>query len=75
MRTFTRTLKVNFERDIKYYNQRNNSKDSKRTAEQIAQSEKDKKDFYIKKWVAFRQEAETKAQKDICDRMIRYING
>lgn len=75
MKTFTRTLKVNYARDIKHYNRRNNSKDSKRTSEQIAQSEKDKKDFYIKKWVSFRREAETKAQKDICDRMIRYING
>lgn len=75
MRTFTRTLKVNYERDIKQYGRRNNSKDNKRTVEQIAQSEKDKKAFYLEKWVSFRQEAETKAQKDICDSMIRYING
>lgn len=75
MKTFTRILRAEYANDFNRCKQRNNSKDSERTAEQIAQSEKDKKEHYLKKWENFRQQAETKAQKEICDFMIRRING
>lgn len=75
MKTFTRFLRANYANDFKRCKQRNNSKDGERTSEQIAQSEKDKKEHYLKKWESFRENAETKAQKEICDRMLKRING
>lgn len=51
---------------------RNNSKDAKRTPEQIAQSKAAKHDYYSEKWTKLLREAETEAQKKYCKAILEW---
>lgn len=70
MRAKTKMLKEMMMIDIKRMHQHNNSKADKRTAEQNAQSAKDRRDFFVLKWETIRKTAETEAQKRYCDAAI-----
>ena len=66
MREFTRKLKKEAQEDLIKIHQHNNSKNKKRTPEQIEQSKKDKMNYFINKWADLLEKSETKAQKVIC---------
>ena len=73
MREFTKTLKNEREKDIMAIYAHNNSKIRKRTPEQNEQAYSDKSNFYLNKWNAFLEKAETVAQKNICNEILGRI--
>ena len=66
MREFTKKLYEERGEDLSKLRYRNNSKDEKRTPEQIRQSAKDQAKRYTDKWNKFLEQCETPAQKEIC---------
>lgn len=66
MKEFTKKLYEEREADLSKLRYRNNSKDEKRTAEQIRQSAKDQANRYTDKWNKFLEQSETPSQKEIC---------
>ena len=66
MKEFTHKLYEDMEEDLAKLRYRNNSKDEKRTAEQIRQSAKDQANKYTDKWNRLLEQCETPAQKEIC---------
>ena len=70
MRTQTKTYKLEQMNDICTLKQRNNSKDAKRTAEQIEQSKQARVEHYLAKWTKMLEAAETQTQKTICKNML-----
>lgn len=74
MRDYTRFLRNEKDKDIHLIWQHNNSKIAKRTPKQNEQAYHDKMNFYLNKWDKLLNKAETRAQKDICNRMINDIN-
>lgn len=62
------------EEDLANLRYRNNSKDEKRTAEQIRQSAKDQANRYTDKWNRLLEQCETPAQKEICEDVLHRIS-
>ena len=74
MKEFTHKLYEEMEEDLAKLRYRNNSKDDKRTAEQIRQSAKDQEKMYTDKWNKFLEQCETHAQKEICEEVLHRIS-
>lgn len=72
MKEKTREYNMMFREDCDRIFRRNNSKDAKRTAEQIAQSKAAKHTFYAEKWSKLLREADTKAQKRYCKTVLAW---
>ena len=66
MKEFTKKLYEEREEDLAKLRYRNNSKDEKRTAEQIRQSAEDQAKRYTGKWNKLLEQCETPGQKEIC---------
>ena len=66
MKEFTKKLYEEREEDLAKLRYRNNSKDEKRTAEQIRQSAEDQAKRYTDKWNKLLEQCETPGQKEIC---------
>ena len=66
----TKMYKLEQLKDIRTLKQRNNSKDAKRTPEQIEQSKQARVEHYLAKWTKMLEAAETQTQKTICKNMI-----
>ena len=75
MKEFTKKLYAEREEDIAKLRYRNNSKDEKRTAEQIRQSAKDQANRYTDKWNRLLEQCETPAQKEICEEVLHRIRS
>ena len=74
MKEFTHKLYEEMEEDLAKLRYRNNSKDEKRTAEQIRQSAKDQANRYTDKWNRLLEQCETPAQKEICEDVLHRIS-
>lgn len=74
MKEFTHKLYEEMEEDLAKLRYRNNSKDEKRTAEQIRQSVKDQANKYTDKWNRLLEQCETPAQKGICKDVLHRIS-
>ena len=74
MKEFTKKLYAEREEDLAKLRYRNNSKDEKRTAEQIRQSAKDQANKYTDKWNRLLEQCETPAQKGICKDVLHRIS-
>ena len=74
MNEFTKKLYKEREEDLAKLRYRNNSKDEKRTAEQIRQSAKDQAKRYTDKWNRLLEQCETPAQKGICEDVLHRIS-
>ena len=74
MKEFTKKLYEEREEDLAKLRYRNNSKDEKRTAEQIRQSAKDQAKRYTDKWNRLLEQCETPAQKGICEDVLHRIS-
>lgn len=73
MRSLTKELKAEYEKDVIRIYAHNNSKNAKRTPEQKKQAHDAKVNFYLNKWNALNEKAETPAQKNYCETMIDRI--
>lgn len=73
MREYTKQIKKEAEKDIGKISQRNNSKWEKMNESQQQAHIADKKRSFTSKWEALQKEAETVAQKRICNRMLAAI--
>lgn len=74
MREFTKKLYEERGEDLSKLRYRNNSKDEKRTPEQIRQSAKDQAKRYTDKWNKFLEQCETPVQKEICEDVLHRIS-
>jgi len=66
----TKTYKLEQMNDLCTLKQRNNSKDAKRTPEQIEQSKQERANHYLAKWTKMLEAAETQTQRTICKNML-----
>ena len=66
----TKMYKLEQRNDLCTLKQRNNSKDAKRTPEQIEQSKQERVEHYKEKWTKMLESAETPTQKTICKNML-----
>ena len=74
MKAYTKYLKKLYKEDIWRIEQRNNSKDNKRTDAQRAQALNDKKAYYTRKYTDLLGNCTTPAQKKICRNMLDLID-
>lgn len=66
MKERTRWIKKELDADLSKMRFRNNSKDEKRTDEQIEQSQNARADYYTRKWEGILNDADTEAQRKYC---------
>ena len=62
------------EEDLAKLRYRNNSKDEKRTADQVRQSNEAQAKHYTDKWKSYLEQCETHAQKEICEEVLHRIS-
>ena len=74
MKEFTKKLYEEREEDLKKLRYRNNSKDEKRTADQVRQSNEAQAKHYTDKWQSYLEQCETHAQKEICEEVLHRIS-
>ena len=74
MREFTKKLYEEMEEDLAKLRFRNNSKDEKRTADQVRQSNEAQAKHYTDKWQSYMEQCETPAQKEICEEVLHRIS-
>lgn len=75
MKDYTIYLKKESDKDFTAIRQHNNNKIGKRTPEQNEQAYNDKVNFYLNKWNKLLAKAETPAQTNICNNMLRCITN
>ena len=73
MKEFTNKLYKEREEDLAKLRYRNNSKDEKRTADQVRQSNEAQAKHYTDKWQSYLEQCETPAQKEICEEVLHRI--
>lgn len=74
MKEFTKKLYKEREEDLAKLRYRNNSKDEKRTADQVRQSNEAQAKHYTDKWQSYLEQCETHAQKEICEEVLHRIS-
>ena len=74
MKEFTKKLYKEREEDLAKLRYRNNSKDEKRTADQVRQSNEAQAKHYTDKWHSYLEQCETPAQKEICEEVLHRIS-
>lgn len=74
MKEFTKKLYKEREEDLEKLRYRNNSKDEKRTADQVRQSNEAQAKHYTDKWQSYMEQCETHAQKEICKDVLHRIS-
>lgn len=74
MKEFTKKLYKEREEDLAKLRYRNNSKDEKRTADQVRQSNEAQSNHYTDKWQSYLEQCETHAQKEICEEVLHRIS-
>lgn len=73
MKERTRWIKKELDADLSKMRFRNNSKDAKRTDEQIEQSQNARADYYTKKWEGILNDADTEAQRRYCQIALKAV--
>lgn len=73
MKTFTKYLKDEQDKDLRRFRIHNNTKEAKRTPEQNEQHKNDRVSFYNTKWSKLLNESQTPAQKRICLNMLSLL--
>ena len=74
MKEFTKKLYKEREEYLAKLRYRNNSKDEKRTADQVRQSNEAQAKHYTDKWQSYLEQCETHAQKEICEEVLHRIS-